>query len=220
MSDTETTETTETPDEDEPITEEQVEEAENEAAPSEPEPEPDTTVEDAQRAFDEREAEAGRKRIDRAVASMVKTLNEVLADEAVYLEPCPRCKDDFPGLIWQPAIKQVLPETRAAVMISMGEDPDPTLNADPRANRCGVCDGWGKVATGSRVARQDKMECEECKGRGWVGPRMATLGTSTLAPAPIVLDHAETNGAEAPATDPWGRVKGEALYGVMPGYES
>ena len=213
----ETGEITETPDEDEPITEEQVQEAEREDAP--PEPEPDVT-EQAQQSFNERAAEAGRQRIDRNVKNLVKALNEVLADEAQFLEPCPRCADDFPGLIWKPGVKGVLPETRAAVMISMGEDPDPTLNADPRANRCGVCDGWGKVATGSRVARQDKMECEECKGRGWVGPRMATLAAQPQTFAPVTIDHAETNGTEAPATDPWGRVKGEALYGVMPGYES
>ena len=220
MSDTETTETTETPDEEEPITEEQVEEAERDDTEPAPEPEQENVVEDAQEAFDERKKEAGRKRIERAVASMVKTLNDVLADESAYLQPCPRCADDFPGLIWQPAIKQVLPETRAAVMVSMGEDPDPTLNQDPRASRCDRCDGWGRVSTGSRVHRQDKLECTECKGRGWIGPRAAELPSSTVQIAPVLLDHADTNGEAPPQTDPWGRVKGEALYGVMPGYES
>ena len=212
----ETGEITGTPDEDEPITEEQVADAEAEDAPAEAAPD---VVEEAQASFDERAAEAGRKRIDRAVKSMVTTLNQVLADEAQYLQPCPRCADDFPGLIWQPGVKGVLPETRAAVMISMGEDPDPTLNPDPRANRCQVCDGWGKVATGSRVARQDKMECEECKGRGWIGPRSAALPAANAAPSPVLYEVSSTNGQEAPPTDPWGRVKGEPLYGVMPGFE-
>ena len=213
----ETGEITETPDEEEPITEEQVADAENEDAPP---PDDPSVIEQAQQQASDREREASAKRIDRAVSKLVDVLHTELADSREYLEPCPRCADDFPGLIWKPGVKGVLPETRAAVMISMGEDPDPTLNADPRANRCGVCDGWGKVATGSRVARQDKMECEECKGRGWVGPRMATLAAQPQTFAPVTIDHAETNGTEAPATDPWGRVKGEALYGVMPGYES
>ena len=219
MAETVNEETGEITEGEEPITEEQVREAEEEQENAAPEQEEGDVIEEAQASFDERAAEAGRKRIDRAVKSMVTTLNQVLADEAQYLQPCPRCADDFPGLIWQPGVKGVLPETRAAVMISMGEDPDPTLNPDPRANRCGVCDGWGKVATGSRVARQDKMECEECKGRGWVGPRMATIAAAPAAPQPVLYDVSDTNGHESPPTDPWGRVKGEPLYGIMPGYE-
>ena len=195
--------------------------------PAEPEPEQedggDQTLAEAaneeQARFDEREAEKGRKRIDRAVSAMVKTLHDVLSDEAGYLEPCPRCKDDFPGLIWQPAIKQVLPETRAAVMVSMGEDPDPILRQDQNTERCPKCDGYGRVQTGSRVARQDKLTCLECQGRGWVGNRPERIQPA-LASEPLAVAH--ENGEQAydtPETDPWGRVKGEALYGVMPGFE-
>ena len=151
---------------------------------------------------------------------MVDTLTEVLAEESQFLEPCPRCADDFPGLIWKASVKGVLPATRAAVMISMGEDPDPTLNPDPRANRCGTCDGWGKVATGSRVHRQDKLECTECAGRGWIGPRAATLTANGSSYTTIELPTASADSEPSPATDPWGRVKGEPLYGVMPGFES
>lgn len=214
--DEETGEITETPDDEEPITEGQVQAAEADDAPVDAEPD---VIEEAQASFDERAAEAGRKRIDRAVKSMVTTLHQVLADEAQYLQPCPRCADDFPGLIWQPGVKGVLPETRAAVMISMGEDPDPVLHQDPRASRCQVCDGYGKVATGSRVARQDKMDCEECKGRGWVGPRSAVMPNISSTPVPVLNAYEDTNGHDSPPTDPWGRVKGEPLYGVMPGFE-
>ena len=208
------------PDEDAPITEEQIEEAEQEGTDAPAEEQGDTVIEEAQAKFDERAAEAGRKRIDRAVKRMVDTLTEVLAEESQFLEPCPRCADDFPGLIWQPSVKQVLPATRAAVMISMGEDPDPTLNPDPRANRCGTCDGWGKVATGSRVHRQDKLECTECAGRGWIGPRAATLTANGSSYTTIELPPTSADSEPSPATDPWGRVKGEPLYGVMPGFES
>jgi len=208
------------PDEDAPITEEQIEEAEQEGTDAPAEEQGDTVIEEAQAKFDERAAEAGRKRIDRAVKRMVDTLKEVLAEESQFLDPCPRCADDFPGLIWQPSVKQVLPQTRAAVMISMGEDPDPTLNPDPRANRCGTCDGWGKVATGSRVHRQDKLECTECAGRGWIGPRAATLTANGSSYTTIELPPTSADSEPSPATDPWGRVKGEPLYGVMPGFES
>jgi hypothetical protein len=202
-----------------PINEEQVEQAENDGAPPPFDPDTGEVIEQAKQGFSEREKEAGRKRIERAVAKMVTTLQQVLADEADFLQPCPRCADDFPGLIWKPEVKQVLPVTRAAVMISMGENPDPTLKQDPRASTCDRCDGYGKVSTGSRVARQDKLECEECKGRGWVGPRAATIAASTGTVAAVEYTPAEQNGGETPATDPWGRVKGEPLYGVMPGFE-
>ena|SRR5690348_5247793 len=196
--------------------------------PPEPEPEPEPQPEpvetpehpDETAMFNEKEAEKGRKRIERAVTSMVNTLRDVLAGEAEYLEPCPRCKDDFPGLVWNPSVKQVLPETRAAVMISMGENPDPVYKPDPRASRCPTCDGWGKVATGSRVHRLEALDCEECKGRGTIGPHIVALGNDP-APAPVL--EVVTNGDTAhiaPDTDPWGRVKGEKLYGVMPGFET
>jgi hypothetical protein len=222
MSEQETTTADEpevTPDGEQPITEEQVEEAEREGdepAPADDEPD---VIEQAKEGFSEREKEAGRKRIERAVSKMVTTLQQVLADEAEFLQPCPRCADDFPGLIWNPEVKQVLPQVRAAVMVSMGENPDPTLKQDPRASTCDRCDGYGKVSTGSKVARQDKLECEECKGRGWVGPRAATLPAAGTAVQSIDFTPAEQNGSDAPPTDPWGRVKGEPLYGVMPGFE-
>jgi hypothetical protein len=208
-----------TPDGDDEITTEQVEEAEREGEePTPADDEPDV-IEQAKEGFSEREKEAGRKRIERAVSKMVTTLQQVLADEAEFLQPCPRCADDFPGLIWKPEVKQVLPQVRAAVMVSMGENPDPTLKQDPRASTCDRCDGYGKVSTGSKVARQDKLECEECHGRGWVGPRAATLPAAGTVVQSIDFTPAEQNGSDAPPTDPWGRVKGEPLYGVMPGFE-
>lgn len=197
------------------------------APEQEPEPEPEPEQEpaepethpDEQALLDSKAAEQGRKRIDRAVTSMVKTLHEVLADEAEFLEPCPRCAGDFPGLVWKPNVKQVLPDVRAAVMISMGEDPDPQYRQDPRANTCATCDGWGKVATGSKVNRQINLECEECKGRGWIGPRVASTANAVEPVAQTVPYENGDTARETPETDPWGRVRGEALYGVMPGFE-
>jgi hypothetical protein len=222
MSEHETTNADEpevTPDADDPITPEQIEAAENEGDDETPPGDDENVIEQAQQAVVDRERENGRKRIDRAVKQLDKTLAEVLSDEAEFLQPCPRCADDFPGLIWNPEVKQVLPQVRAAVMVSMGENPDPTLKQDPRASTCDRCDGYGKVSTGSKVARQDKLECEECHGRGWVGPRAATLPAAGTVVQSIDFTPAEQNGHDAPPTDPWGRVKGEPLYGVMPGFE-
>ena len=208
------------PDEDAPITEEQIEEAEQEGTDEPADEQGDTVIEEAEKAATEREIEADQKRLDRAIKAYLRVATDVFAKQPDLVEPCPRCADDFPGLIWQPSVKQVLPQTRAAVMISMGEDPDPTLNPDPRANRCGTCDGWGKVATGSRVHRQDKLECTECAGRGWIGPRAATLTANGSSYTTIELPPTSADSEPSPATDPWGRVKGEPLYGVMPGFES
>ena len=212
----ETGEITETPDDDAPITEEQVQEAEQEDSP--PEPEPDV-IEDAQAKFDERKAEAGRKRIDRAVSSMVKTLNEVLADEAQFLQACPRCADDFPGLIWDPTVKQVLPATRAAVMISMGEGAPVDLERARDAEQCPDCKGYGKVNTGSKVLGQDKLVCNNCKGRGWVGER------ASRTPEPVLTLNGNPDGelqlARDPDTEPdsWGRMPDDPNYWVLPGHE-
>lgn len=150
----------------------------------------------------------------------MKAIPDILRDAASDLSLCPRCTDFLPGWILPLAIKPVVGDQLVAVKQSLGEGMPRELKQDKRASQCPDCGGEGKVVTGSNVRGQAELRCEDCNGRGWIGPRVATVTTTAVS--------ADTNGAseyppppeEAPATDPWGRLRGDPLYGVMPGFES
>lgn len=115
-------------------------------------------------------------------------LSEIMADDATLLLPCPLCDPLIPGFIMP---TPDVPDRFAAVREFMGESPESELPADPRSMRCEVCDGFGKVATGSRTETHKAMVCEACKGMGAVGPRFEQ-------PQPIVSPVAPLAAANGP----------------------
>lgn len=178
-------------------------------APADQPPPPSTEAQ--MKAFDK-----AQRRAETYVRGIMDTLGDAAADFA----GCPRCADFLPGFVLPHAIKPVTPEQRVAVKVSMGEDAEPQYVLDRDATTCPRCQGWGKVLTGSHVRNQDKATCPGCSGRGFTGP-LATTGT--LPQPDAVAATVGANGADetpAPETDPWGRLKGDPNYGVLPGYTS
>lgn len=206
----ETVESPETPEE-EPETPESPDESEEaEETPEEPTA-PDTA--------DDEQMSAVFSKAQKRAKTYMEAVPGILGPAAADLHMCPRCTDFLPGFILPPTIKPVVGDQLVAVKLSIGEGVDRPLKQDRRAFVCDDCGGEGKVLTGSFVRGQDRLRCEACAGRGWVGPRSAD------SPAPAVSengysDHAaEVEPESKPAVDPWGRMKGDPLYGVFPGYE-
>jgi Periplasmic protein TonB, links inner and outer membranes len=182
-------------------------------APDEPEQTASTnpSVEKQQAMFD-----SAVKKASRYVGSVIDTLG----DSARDLSPCPRCADFLPGFVLPHGVKPVTPEQRVAVRVSMGDDAEPEYILDRDAATCARCGGWGKVLTGSHVRNQDKATCPGCHGRGFTGP-LATTATLPVADALPVAANGEVVADEpTPDTDPWGRMKGDPNYGVLPGFTS
>lgn len=120
-------------------------------------------------------------------------LSEIMEDDATLLLACPLCDPLIPGFIMP---TPDVPERFPAVREFMGESPEPELPADPRSRRCEVCDGFGRVATGSRTEAHKAMVCEECKGMGAVGPRFEQ-------PQPVAaLPTANTDRSDLPMVIP------------------
>lgn len=165
----------------------------------------------------EKEAEKRFERMAGRANTFRNAISDVLGELALDLEPCPRCMPMTPGFYYPAA--EVTPEQRVAVKLSIGELVEPEYRADKNASVCGGCNGHGKVQTGSLVPTQRVLRCEDCEGKGWIGPRAAR----TQAPAaPLGATDGEglmANTDAKPLTDPWGRTIDDPLYGIMPGFE-
>jgi hypothetical protein len=216
LAETETTEPEPEPEPVEPLTEEeqdaadeQEQETEQEPEDAAPQPGP-ATQDDYEQVFD--------KAVKRAKTYM-NAVPTILGESGADLAHCPRCTDFLPGFILPLAIKPVLPDQAAAVKISLGEGAPVEYRQADDAQACGKCGGHGKVATGSHVPRHTEVTCPVCHGKGWTGSLVAPAATAPETPAYVPVDGELPPPEPQPQSDPWGRVKGDPLYGVMPGFE-
>src|SRR5215472_10901151 len=140
---------------------EQEEAAEEEEAQPEPEPELEP---DQPQGLNDLDIEKRQKAMVRASDAYVKKIVDALGPDLDGAKPCPLCADFFPGFrfpIMPPA------ENLPAIRVAIGLEPGDNLPADGYSRSCSSCDGWGFVASGSKVAGQEKLTCYECKGKGW-----------------------------------------------------
>src|SRR5205807_620639 len=114
----------------EPTEEEAAEEEEQTPAEGEPEPQEGSGPVGA---VSEREIEKMFKRVETANAGYSKRLGDIMGEEANVLEPCPRCSDPFLGFIFPPLMKPASAEVKAAVLVSVGEEPALATKPDPYA---------------------------------------------------------------------------------------
>jgi len=132
----------------------------------------------------EKEIEKGLQALEREAQRHAKRVGEIMEEDAQHLVRCELCAPLIPGFRWP----QVPDDQRAAVMLAIGFDPEPDLRADTQSGVCPDCDGWGQVATGSKVQGQGALPCTSCKGKGWRGPRERQAGSIVQGniPAEIV----------------------------------
>ena len=169
----------------------------------------------------EKELEKMHKRVATASATYAKKITEILGEEAGLLELCPRCvAGGFPGFIFPPVMAPVDDETKAAVLVSIGETPSEATETDKYARQCDSCKGAGVTLSGSRRTRDRLLSCHDCKGRGWIPVGPERQGEQTR-----MVETTSANGTEEaiepqPEVDLWGTPIGDPDYGVMPQYRS
>lgn len=176
-------------------------------------------------ARDDREIEAAAKKLKKHAETNANRIGAIMGEDAQYLEPCPRCMGGdpaipkTPGFVWPVNMVPLIPEHKAAVKLSIGEGVEREYKAAQDASRCTDCDGLGKVDSGSQVPGQRHLTCQRCKGVGWIGSRSpASLPQAQNGVAESVPVLA-TGDDEGPQADPWGRLPGDPMYGVLPGFE-
>ena len=200
----------------EPVPDEADEEEESEVGVSPDDPVVPRDDAEIERAFSSLQKEATRH---------ANRISQIMGEDANMLQPCPRCvttdpqRPATPGFIWPHEMVPLLPADKAAVKLSIGEGAEPEYRSANDAAICDACDGWGKVKTGSRVNRQDVLDCRNCDGRGWIGPRAATVSAAPNNGLGELVTVGGGGDEPRPDSDPWGRLKDDPLYGVMPGFE-
>jgi len=152
----------------------------DDAAPSEDAPAPE--------GKSQKEIEKGLRALEREAQRHAKRVAEIMEEDAQHLVLCELCAPLIPGFRWP----QVPEDQRAAVMLAIGFDPKPDLLTDKRAHACPDCNGYGLVATGSKVQGQDALACIDCGGSGWVGERRNAPATAVTPPMPA----APSNGPQ------------------------
>jgi hypothetical protein len=94
---------------------------------------------------------------------------ELLGDEAANLVPCELCEPDIPGFHWPAEVLQPRDDLHAHLLDVLRTPDAPDYSQAQHVRRCQLCDGWGVVLSGSRVAGKGQVKCQMCKGNGFVG---------------------------------------------------
>ena len=139
----------------------------------------------------EKDIEKAMEKLSREARRHRDRIGEIMGEDALALQVCELCWPPAPGF----RFPQVPEDQKAAVMMAIGFDPEPDLRPDEASQACPKCDGYGLVATGSKVKGQDALPCLNCGGSGWVGPRRTQPATVPAAPAPADVG----NGPQPPA---------------------
>lgn len=154
------------------------------------------------------------KRLEAEAQRHAKRVSEIMGDDALILQPCPRCWPVAPGFI-MPGMP-VEDEQRREVKLSIGEQPIPQYNEARDKRRCDDCDGWGRTLTGARETAQVDLPCSGCNGQGW----KVNLGANAIAPGASANGPASSGipgtTAHAGPPDVWGRPSGHPHWGVAP----
>ena len=158
---------------------------EGDESPETPE-EPESTVQP--QGTSEKDIEKAMDKLGREAKRHRDRISEVMGEDALALLPCELCWPPAPGF----RFPQIPEDQRASVMLAIGFDPDPDFRSDTQSAVCADCDGWGQVATGSKVQGQKALPCTACKGKGWRGPREARVADVAPELKPTALGDGPT----------------------------
>lgn len=172
------------------------------------------------------EIEKMGKRLDAEATRHANRLSEIMGESAQALERCELCDPQTAG--FHLPVEYMQPESDLdARLIEVLKTPSlPDYMQAQHVRRCGNCDGWGSVLSGSRVAGKDRVKCPNCQGNGFQGPaQIVADAPSTNGPVavelpddaqPLVSDDADIWGS--PRLLPDGQENPN--YGKMPQYKT
>lgn len=156
------TEQPETPDEETP---EQPEQPETPETPEQPE----TTEQPETPQVTPEQMEKFYKGLATRTATLDRWIEAELGDNYADLSACPLCSDGIVGHIYPPEWIQPVSELQARLVDVLKQPSTPDFQPAPNARRCGTCDGWGQVLSGSRIAGKERIVCPQCRGNGFQG---------------------------------------------------
>lgn len=204
------------PEQPEPDTAEQPEPDSDEPEQGEAEAEPEPAPAPAQTP----DFEAQRKVMNGFTKRAEKLVGDIQAEFGELVHLCPRCLDPLPGVVFDESMVPLTADKLAQVKLSIGQGAEPDYKQSEAATTCPKCEGWGQVLTGSKVRGADRVKCLECNGRGWIGPLAHQLTQVGETAATVEANGTQPEPEETHDRDPWGRVRGDPDFGILPGYEN
>lgn len=186
--------------------------------------EPEDAVQ-SEPAIDPVEMEKTYRKIEQAATTYRRRVADLLGDAILGFTPCPLCSDGIMGHL--PPLEDAQPATELeARLLDVLKTPQaPEYRPAPNARRCGTCDGWGAVLSGSRLANKDRVRCPTCMGNGYQGDEL-TPSAPPSGNGVVAFDPPED---QTPLTsddpDMWGTPKYLAdgqrnpNWGMMPQYK-
>lgn len=142
---------------------------------------------DEPQALSQKDIEQRLEKLNREGERHFKRVHEIMREQMRDLAPCELCWSFAPGFRFQP----VPDEQRANVMIALELSEVAAYVHDRHSEACAECNGWGMVATGSKVNGQDALTCLNCGGKGWMGDRAPETRVALTPVAPIVPANGE-----------------------------
>src|SRR5256714_1040439 len=123
-------------------------------APEEPAQEPAQVVPEGMSI---EELEKVRKKLDTSATTWRNRVSDLLGEEAQMLVPCELCDPLIPGFHWPPELEQPRDDLHAHLLDVLRTPSAPEYQQAQHVRRCQLCDGWGRVLSGSRVAGKGEV---------------------------------------------------------------
>jgi len=172
------------------------------------------------------EMEKTLAKIERSATTYRNRVADLLGEQANDLSPCPLCSDGIMGHLFP--VEWITPtdETQARLLEVLKTPQDPEYRPAPNVRRCGTCDGWGSVLSGSRVAGKARVMCPTCKGNGFQGEVVASNPPAPANGEVIFEPAADAVPLVSDDMDIWGSPKvlddgqDNPNYGKMPQYKN
>lgn len=181
-----------------PITEQQVADAQADGEPEpvppnlppegepEPEPTPEPEPEPTPAAPpSDVDMEARYRKVEQAARSYANRVSAIFEEQALDLLPCPLCSiGGTPAFLNKHDAGRIPPPVADAVKVFLGFATEQDYEADPEVHECDTCKGKGVTFTGSKVPGNETRPCARCQGYGYVPP--PTAGTNGSAGADVI----------------------------------
>lgn len=192
---------------------------------TEPEPAPEPAPGDGAEpplalGMSERDFEQAARKLDRGVERYRAVVQEFIETTGQSLIENKADLAHVPGYIFHPDVRPLDDEQAAFARASLGMPIEPAFPADPMSHACSLCDGWGQVKTGSKVAGKVVVRCPDCQGAGftssrpYAAPVPASLRVAGDEPASVLTPEEESG------EDAWGTPRNHPDWGKAPQYRS
>lgn len=161
---------------------------------------------DQEKAIQKLSAEALRHR---------NRLAEIMGEDVGLLIPCELCAPNLAGWRFEGSPTE---DTIQAVRQVIGL-PDLTNYAPSHwETTCDNCRGLGKVRTGSTVGRHEILDCEACKGKGYITTRERTATPQSTSPIGQPENGEQPVYDDGVRRDMFGTPEGDPDYEKAPPY--